>query len=125
MKNALVEISQNVTTSFTTACDLCRVQLHLEIFATTITNFNYLGHFHNYDATIRNFIVLTGLILHLFSSINRLICPINHISHQIKVFYNDIKVYLNVCIKKYLIIIIIICIHMDIVHIMNLKINKL
>jgi len=63
-------------------------------------NFNYFGHSRNYDATIRNFILLVGLILHLFSSINRLIYPISRNSHQIsyilKVFYNDIGVYYNV-----------------------------
>ncbi len=48
--------------------------------------------------------------------------PTMNASHQIscilKVFYNDIGVYFNVCTK-----IIYICIHMYIVHIMNLKIN--
>jgi hypothetical protein len=75
--------------------------LDLGIFATTRPNFNYFGHSHNYDATIRNFILLVGLILNLFSSINRLICLISCNSHQIncilKVFYNDIGVYFNVC----------------------------
>jgi hypothetical protein len=46
---------------------------------------------------------LIGSILHSFSSINRLICPISRSSHQIscilKVFYNDIWVYFNVCTK--------------------------
>jgi hypothetical protein len=50
-----------------------------------------------------NFILLIGSILHLFSSSNRLICPISRNSHQInyilKVFYNDIGVYFNVCTK--------------------------
>jgi hypothetical protein len=48
-------------------------------------------------------ILLVASILHLFSSINRLICPISCNSHQIscilKVFYNDIGVYFNVCTK--------------------------
>jgi hypothetical protein len=100
-----------------------RLWLDLRIFATIRPNFNYFGHSHNYDATIRNFILLVGLILHLFSSINRLICLISCNSHQIscilKVFYNDIGVYFNVCTKN----IYIICICMYIVHIMNLKIN--
>ncbi len=101
--NLLVEISQNVTTPFTTTCDL---QSSTSIFgniATTRPNFNYFGHSHNYDATIRNFILLVRSILHLFSSINRLICPINRNNHQIswilKVFYTDIGVYFNVCTK--------------------------
>ncbi len=98
------------------------LQLDLGIFATTRPNFNYFGNFHNYDATIRYFILLVGSILHLFSSINRLICPIRRNSHQIRyilnVFYNDIRVHFNVCTK-----IIYICIRMYIVHIMNLKIN--
>jgi len=68
-----------------------------------LQNFNYFGHSHNYDATIKNFILLVGSILYLFSSINRLICPISRNSHQIscilKVFYNDIGVYFNVCTK--------------------------
>ncbi len=74
-----------------------------KIFATTRPNFNYFGHFHNYDATIKTFILLVELILHLFSSINRFICPINRNSHEIncilKVFYNDIGVYFNVSTK--------------------------
>jgi hypothetical protein len=103
-----------------------RLWLDLGIFAITRPNFNYFGHFHNYDLTIGNFILLVGLILHLFSSINRLICLINHNSHQIscilKVFYNDIRVYFNVCIKKTYIYII--CIRMYIVHIIsNMKID--
>jgi hypothetical protein len=91
--------------------------LDLKIFATTRPNFNYFGHSHNYDATIKIFILLIASTLHLFSSINRLICPISRNSHQIscilKVFYNDIGVYFNVCTK----IIYIICIHMYVVHI--------
>jgi len=99
------------------------LRLDLGIFATTRPTFNYFGHFHNYDATIRNLNLLVASILHLFSSINKLICPISHNNHQIscilKVFYNDIRVYFNVYTK----IIYIICIHMYIVHIMNFKIN--
>jgi len=103
--------------------------LQLDLFATIRPNFNYFGHSHNYDATIRNFILLVESILHSFSSINRSICPISRNSHQIscvlKVFYNDIGVYFNVCTKiLYIYIYIyIICICMYIVHIMNLKIN--
>jgi len=93
--------------------------------ATTRSNFNYFGHSHNYDATIKNFILLVASILHLLSSSNRLICPISHNNHQInyilKVFYNDIAVYFNVCTK--IIYIYIICICMYNVHIMNFKIN--
>jgi hypothetical protein len=83
--------------------------LDSEIFATTRLNFNYFGHFHNYDAIIKIFILLIGSILHLFSSINRWICPISRNNHQIscilKVFSNDIGMYFNVCTK----IIYIIC----------------
>jgi hypothetical protein len=79
------------------------MQLDLGIFATTKPNFNYFGHSHNYDATIKIFILLVRSILHSFSSINRLICPISRSSHRIscilKVFYNDIQVYFNVCTK--------------------------
>jgi hypothetical protein len=79
------------------------LQLDLGIFATTRPNFNYFGHSHNYDATSKNFILLVRLILHLFSSFNRLICPISCNNHQIsyilKVFYDDIGVYFNVCTK--------------------------
>jgi len=99
----IVEISQNVTNPFMTTCNLYSFATRFGNIATTRSNFNYFGHSHNYDATIRNFILLVGLILHLFSSINRLICPISHDSHQInyilKVFYNDIRVYFNVCTK--------------------------
>ncbi len=80
-----------------------RLRLDLRIFATTKPTFNYFGHFYNYDATIKNFIPLATSILHLFSSINKLICPISRNSHQIscilKVFYNDIGVYFSVCTK--------------------------
>jgi hypothetical protein len=80
-----------------------RLRLDLKIFATIRPNFNYFDHSHNYDATIKNFVLLVGSILHLFSSINKLICPISCNSHQIsyilKVFYNDIGVYFNVCTK--------------------------
>ncbi len=79
------------------------LQLDLGIFATTRPNFNYFGHSHNYDATIENFILLVGWIFDLFSSINRLICPIScnkhEISYILKVFYIDIRVYYNVHIK--------------------------
>jgi hypothetical protein len=99
-----------------------RLWLDLGVFATTRPNFNYFGHSHNYDATIKIFIILVGSILHLFSSINKLICPISCSNHQIscilKVSYNDIHIYFYVCTK-----IIYICIHMYIIHIMNLKIN--
>ncbi len=101
--SSLVEISQNVTSPFTTTCDLQSFATRFGNIATTRPNFSYFGHFHNYNATIRNFILLDALILQLFSSMNRLICPINCNSHQIscilKVFYNDITVYFNVCIK--------------------------
>ncbi len=103
------------------------MRLDLRIFATIRPNFNYFGHSHNYDAIIKIFILLVGSILHLFSPINRLICLISCNSHQIscilKVFYNDIGVYFNVCTK--IIYIYIICIRMYIVHIMNLKIKIL
>jgi hypothetical protein len=52
---------------------------------------------------LENFILLVTSNLHLFSSINRLICPISRNSLQIscilKIFYNDIGVYFNVCTK--------------------------
>jgi hypothetical protein len=77
--------------------------LDLGIFATIRSNFNYFGHSQNYDATIKIFILLVESILHLLSSINRLICSISRNNHQIscilKVFYNDIGVYFNVCTK--------------------------
>ncbi len=99
------------------------MQLDVGIFATTRQNFNYFDHSHNYDETIKSFILMVGSILHLFSSINKLICSISHNNHQIscilKIFYNDTRVSFNVYIK----IIYIICIRMYIVHIMNLKIN--
>jgi hypothetical protein len=86
-----------------TTCDLQSFATRFGNIATTWPNFNYFGHSHNYDATIRNFILLVGLILHLFSSINRLIYPISPNSHQIscilKVLYNDIGVYFNICTK--------------------------
>jgi len=99
--------------------------LDLGIFATTRPNFNYFDHSQNYDTTIKIFIILVESILHLFSSINRLICHISRNNHQISgiltVFYNDKGVYFNICTK--IIYIYIICICMYIVHIINLKIN--
>ncbi len=107
----LVKISQNVTNPFTTTCNLYHLWLDLGTFATTSPNFNYFGHFHNYNATIEIFILLVGSILHLFSSINGWIVLINHNNHQIsyilKVFYNDIGVYFNVCTKLYIYILLI------------------
>jgi hypothetical protein len=103
MEGTLVEISQNVTSPFTTTCDLKSFAIRFGNIATTRPNFNYFCHSHNYDATIRNFILLVGLILHLFSSINRLIYPICRNSHKIsyilQVLYNDIGVYFNICTK--------------------------
>jgi hypothetical protein len=100
---SLVEISQNVTSPFTTTCDLQSFMTRFGNIATTQPNFNYFGHSHNYDPTIRNFILLVRLILHLFSSINRVIYPISRNSHQIScilmVLYNDIGVYFNICAK--------------------------
>jgi hypothetical protein len=99
-----------------------RLQLDLWIFTTTRPNLNYFDHSHNHDAIIKNSILLVGSILHLFSTINRLICPISRNSNQIScilnVFDNDIGVYFNVWTK-----IIYIYTHKYIVHIMNLKIN--
>jgi hypothetical protein len=99
----LVEINQNVSIPFTITCDFYSFVTRFGNICNYIPNLNYFGHFHNYDATIKNFILLVGSILHLFSSINRLICPINRnscqISYILKVFYNDIGVYFNVCIK--------------------------
>jgi len=101
-KWTLIEISQNVTTPFTISYDLWSFVIRFGNIVIAKPNFNDFGHSHNYDATIKNFILLVG-ILHLFSSINRLICPISRNSHQItcilKVFYIDIEVYFNVCIK--------------------------
>jgi len=79
------------------------LQLSLGIFTIIRSNFNYFGHFYNYDATIGNFILLVGWLLGLFSSMDILICPISHNNHQIshilKVFYNEIGVYFYICIK--------------------------
>jgi len=122
VKNGIAFTSRNQPKCNHSIYDYMR--LDLRIFATIRPNFNYFGHSHNYDATIKNFILLVGSILHLFSSINRLICLISCNSHQIscilKVFYNNKGVYFNVCTKIYLYII---CIRMYIVHIMNFKIN--
>ncbi len=100
---SLVKISQNVTSPIMTTCNLQSFVTRFGNIAITRPNFNYFGHSHNYGATIRNFILLIGSILHLFSSINKLIYPISRNSHQIsyilKVFYNDIGVYFNVCTK--------------------------
>ncbi len=117
---SLVEISQKCNHSIY-ICDLQSFVIRFENICNYKTKFQLFGYSHNYDATIRNFILLVGLILHLFSSINRLMCPISrnshHCSYILKVLY--IRVYFNVCTK----IIYIICICMYIVHITNLKIN--
>ncbi len=38
-----------------TTCDLQSFATRFENIATTRPNFNYFGHSHNYDATIRKF----------------------------------------------------------------------
>jgi hypothetical protein len=95
-----VNTSKNQSKCHHSICDYMR--LNLKTFAITRPNFNYFGHSLNYDATIRNFVLLVVWILGLFSFINRLICPISHNNHQIsytqKVFYNDIGVYFDVLI---------------------------
>jgi hypothetical protein len=82
-------------------CD--HLWLTLGVFTTIRSNFNYFGHFYNYETTPKNLILSNGWLLNLFSSINRLICPINYNSHQInhilKVFYGDLGLYFYVCIK--------------------------
>jgi len=82
---SLVEISQNVITPFTTTCNLY-------LFAIRF------GNICNYKTKFQ--------------------CPISCNSHQIscllKILYNDMGVYFNVCTK---------IIYMYIVHIMSLKIN--
>jgi hypothetical protein len=101
--DALVEISQNVTSPFTTTCDLQlfvtrfeKLQLHDQISTILVILTTMMQ-------LLENFILLVRLILHLFSSINRLIYPISCNSHQIsyilKVLYNDIRVYFNICTK--------------------------
>jgi len=78
-------------------------RLWLRQFTIIRSNFNYFDHSHNYNAIIKNFILLVGWFLSLFSSINILICPISRNNHQInhvlKVVYADIRVYFYVCIK--------------------------
>ncbi len=100
---ALVEINQNIIIPFMTTCNLQLFVIRFENICTIRPTFNYYGRFHNYDTTIRNFILLVASILHLFPSINRLICLINHNNHQIScilnVFYNDIEVYFIVYTK--------------------------
>ncbi len=73
---SLVEINQNVTSSFTTTCDLYLFVTRFGNIAITKPNFNYFGHSHNYDATIRNFILLVGSILHLFHPLIGLYVPL-------------------------------------------------
>ncbi len=79
------------------------LRLGLGVFATIRSYFNYFSHFYNYVLTIGNFIILVGWFLNLFSSMNIFICPIgfiiNQINRTLKVFYNDVGVYFNVCIK--------------------------
>ncbi len=54
-RHSLVQISQNVTSPFTTTCDLKLFATRFGNIVTTRPNFNYFGHSHNYDATIRKF----------------------------------------------------------------------
>ncbi len=100
----LVEINQDVTSPFMTKCDLqsfatrfgniCKYKTKFQLFFIILTTMMQL---------LENFILLAGSILHLFSSINRLICPINCNKYQIscilKIFYNVIRVCLYVCNK--------------------------
>ncbi len=99
----LVEISQNVITSFAITCDLQSFATKFGVFTTIRLNFNYFSHSYNYDATIVNFILSIGWLLDSFSSMKILLCPISHNSHQIshilKVFYGDIGVYFYIFTK--------------------------
>jgi len=101
--------------------------LSLGVFTTIRSNFNYFGHFYKYETIIGNFILSIRWFFNLFSSINRLICPIICNSYQIspilKVFYGDLVLYFYVCIKI-IFMICKVCICMYIAHIMNLKINN-
>ncbi len=67
--HTLVKISQNVTASFATTCDLYSFVTKFESITTMRSNFNYFHHSYNYDATIKNFILSVGCLLSLFSSI--------------------------------------------------------
>jgi hypothetical protein len=100
----LVELNQNATTPFATTCS--RLWLRFRVFTNIRSNFNYFGHFYNYVSIIENFIILVGWSFNLFSFMNRFICPIscitNQISHTLNVFYNDFRLYFNVCINLYL-----------------------
>jgi len=73
------------------------------VFAIIKLNFNYFGHCCNYVTTIDNFILWDRWFLNLFSFMNRLICPINHNSHQLvaplEIFYHHLGVYFYVCIR--------------------------
>jgi hypothetical protein len=64
------------------ACN-CNLWWILRSFATIKSNFNYFGRCYDYVATIDNFILCARWFLSLFSSMNRLTCPINHNSHQL------------------------------------------
>jgi hypothetical protein len=79
------------------------LQLSLGVFATIRSNFNYFDHFYNYVSIIENFIRLVEYFFNLFSSMNRFICLINCINNQVsrtlKLLYDDLRAYLNGCIK--------------------------
>ncbi len=73
-------------------------------FATIKSNFNYFGHCCDFVTIIDNFIIWVEWILCLFSSMNRLICPINHNNHQVsytelEISYGDLGEYFYVCIQ--------------------------
>jgi len=79
------------------------LRLVLGVFTTIRSNFNYFDHFYNYVSIIENFIILVECFFSLFSSTNRFISLISCINNQVscilKVLYDDLGSYLNVCIK--------------------------
>ncbi len=99
----LIEVSQNVITCLWLHATCSCLRLSLGVFATLRSNFNYFGHFYKYVTTIENFITMIEWFTSLFSSINRLICPIsrntNQINHTLKIFYGDFDVYFYVSIE--------------------------
>jgi hypothetical protein len=72
-----------------------------ESFWNYKSNFNYFGHYCDFVTIIVNFIIWVQWLLCLFSSMNRLMCPISRNNHQVscselEIFYNDLGEYFYV-----------------------------
>jgi hypothetical protein len=65
-----------------------RLSINLQIFFQLLTMFEILQLCYGYIITLRSLIFPSEQSLESYSSINKLVCPINHISNQNLVIIN-------------------------------------